>query len=156
TQPWLNSPSTQPASSSEKKSSVNVQLSGAIHAGAITESAGQAPASLTAALQVPSASQTPAASAPVAPSPVKMDSSSDLPRPHQMLDAPVPAAPMPATALPAFTSATGDGQIHVGLRTDAFGAVEIHTVVQQSQVGVTVHGEHDIARWFSSEVANLE
>ena len=46
--------------------------------------------------------------------------------------------------------------MHFGLRSDAFGAVEIHTVVQQSQVGVTVHSERDIARWFSSEVPGLE
>ncbi len=49
-----------------------------------------------------------------------------------------------------------NAQMHVGMRTDAFGAVEIHTVIQQSQVGITVHADRDIARWFSSEVAGLE
>jgi hypothetical protein len=49
-----------------------------------------------------------------------------------------------------------NAQMHVGVRTDAFGSVEIHTVVQQSQVGITVHADRDIARWFSSEVPSLE
>ena len=46
--------------------------------------------------------------------------------------------------------------MRVGVRTDAFGSVEIHTVVQQSQVGITVHSDRDIARWFTSEVPGLE
>src|SRR5208282_2229487 len=49
-----------------------------------------------------------------------------------------------------------NAQMHVGMHTDAFGAVEIHTVVQQSQVGITVHADRDIARWFNSEVPSLE
>lgn len=49
-----------------------------------------------------------------------------------------------------------NAQMHVGIHTDVFGAVEIHTVVQQSQVGITVHADRDIARWFSSEVPGLE
>jgi hypothetical protein len=86
-----------------------------------------------------------------------------------MLDsAPVPAAPAPGSTAdvqlngPMSGSAKGalnaelNGQMHVGVRTETFGAVEIHTVVQQSQVGITVHAERDIARWFSSEVPGLE
>ena len=49
-----------------------------------------------------------------------------------------------------------NAEMHVGMRTDAFGAVQIHTVVQQSQVGITVHADRDLARWFSSEVPSLE
>jgi len=49
-----------------------------------------------------------------------------------------------------------NAQMHVGIRTDAFGAVEIHTVVEQSQIGITVHSDRDISRWFSSEVPGLE
>jgi hypothetical protein len=49
-----------------------------------------------------------------------------------------------------------NAQMHVGIRTEAFGAVEIHTVVQQSQVGITVHADRDIARWFTSELPGLE
>ncbi len=81
-----------------------------------------------------------------------------LPQAHQMLDS-APAGPIvPAT--PVVPGSAADlqinGQMHVGVRTDAFGAVEIHTVVQQSQVGITVHADRDISRWFSSEVPGLE
>lgn len=94
------------------------------------------------------------------------DSAPSLPAPHQMLD----SAPVPPTAAPAGTSIAWagtsvvgsaadlqmSGQMHMGVRTDSFGAVEIHTVVEQSQIGITVHADRDIARWFSSEVPSLE
>jgi hypothetical protein len=76
-----------------------------------------------------------------------------------MLDSPPPAAlASDPTALPAdiHTDPQTAAQMHLGLRTDAFGAVEIHTVVQQSQIGITVHSDRDISRWFSSEVPGLE
>jgi hypothetical protein len=80
-----------------------------------------------------------------------------------MLDsaAPAPTAPPPAPIAPGSAAdvqmnAQVNAQMHVGIRTDAFGAVEIHTVVQQSQIGITVHADRDIARWFSSEVPGLE
>jgi len=76
-----------------------------------------------------------------------------------MLDS-APAAPLPLTPAPIAPGSAADAQMnaqmHVGVRTDAFGAVEIHTVVQQSQVGITVHADREIARWFSSEVPGLE
>jgi hypothetical protein len=76
-----------------------------------------------------------------------------------MLDSAPAAAPTaPATPLAPGTAADlqMNGQMHMGVRTDAFGAVDIHTVVAQSQVGITVHADRDIARWFSSEVPGLE
>jgi hypothetical protein len=83
----------------------------------------------------------------------------ELPKAHQMLDS---APPAPA-ALPSEPIASGpaaesqmNGQMHVGVRSDAFGTIDIHTVVQQSQVGITVHSERDMAHWFSAEVAGLE
>jgi len=86
-----------------------------------------------------------------------------LPQPHQMLDS-TPAVPSTPPAAPIVPGSAADlkmnaevnAQIHVGVRTDSFGAVEIHTVVQQNLVGITVHAERDIARWFSSEVPGLE
>ena len=47
-------------------------------------------------------------------------------------------------------------QMHMGVHTSAFGNVEIHTVVEQSQVGVSIHGDREVARWFNSEVGGLE
>jgi hypothetical protein len=72
-----------------------------------------------------------------------------------MLDsAPVAA---PAAPLARFASEPGgEGQMHVGIRTTAFGTVEIHTVVQQNQVGIAIHGERGLAHWFSSEVPSIE
>jgi hypothetical protein len=72
-----------------------------------------------------------------------------------MLDSAPPAPPTPPPA-PIASDPAADVQMHVGIRTDAFGAVEIHTVVQQSQVGITVHADRDLAHWFSSEVPSLE
>jgi len=46
--------------------------------------------------------------------------------------------------------------MHLGIHTNAFGNIEIHTVVEQSQVGVSIHGDRDLARWFNSEVGGLE
>lgn len=96
----------------------------------------------------------PAASAPQASS----DAPPLLSQAHQMLDS-APAAPMvPATPVVPGSAADlqANGQMHMGVHTDAFGAVEIHTVVQQSQIGITVHADRDMSRWFSSEVPGLE
>ncbi len=100
----------------------------------------------------------PTASSSVPAPQTSSDASPLLPQAHQMLDS-APAAPMvPAT--PVVPGSAADlqvnSQMHMGVRTDAFGAVEIHTVVQQSQIGITVHADRDISRWFSSEVPGLE
>jgi len=91
---------------------------------------------------------------PVAPAPSPQ---TVLPKAHQMLDSPVSTAAS-ATSSSAANPATAEqlnAQMHVGVRTDAFGTVEIHTVVQQSQIGLTVHADRDIVRWFSSEIPSL-
>ena len=67
-----------------------------------------------------------------------------------------PLTPPTATVPDPATAAQMNAQMHVGVRTEAFGAVEIHTVVQQSQVGITVHADRDIAHWFGSELPGLE
>jgi hypothetical protein len=112
----------------------------------------------------PSATLT-AAATPVSAPPLEVssDAAPALPQAHQMLDG-APAAPItppPAPIVPGSASdlqmaAQTNAQMHVGVRTDAFGAVEIHTVVEQSQIGITVHSDRDISRWFSSEVPGLE
>jgi hypothetical protein len=77
-----------------------------------------------------------------------------------MLDSAPPAPPTVPAAPPIPSDPAGaaqvNAQMHVGVRTDAFGAVEIHTIVQQSQIGITVHSDRDISRWFSSEIPGLE
>jgi hypothetical protein len=77
---------------------------------------------------------------------------------HQMLDS-APSSPggkfVPAAGQPTADS-SGASQVHVGVHTSAFGNLEIHTVIDQNQVGVSIHGDHELARWFSSEVGTLE
>jgi hypothetical protein len=73
-----------------------------------------------------------------------------------MLDSAPPAPATPPIAPDPAAAAQMNAQMHVGIRTEAFGAVEIHTVVQLSQVGITVHADRDIAHWFSSEIPGLE
>ena len=120
-------------------------------------SAPGAPAALAGGRDSSAMLPAPAASAPASPN--GSAPSSPFPQTHQMLDS-APAAPLPLTPAPIAPGSAADAQMnaqmHVGVRTDAFGAVEIHTVVQQSQVGITVHADREIARWFSSEVPGLE
>jgi hypothetical protein len=83
----------------------------------------------------------------------------DLPQAHQVLDSAQTLPAQPATTpVPARGGAdsSGDAQMRVGVRTTAFGAVEIYTAVHQNQVGLTVHGGRDLTQWFSSEVQNIE
>jgi trimeric autotransporter adhesin len=83
----------------------------------------------------------------------------ELPKAHQMLDS-APSAPAAPPSAPIASGPAAEsqmnGQMHVGVRSDAFGTIDIHTVVQQSQVGITVHSDRDMAHWFSAEVAGLE
>ncbi len=83
-------------------------------------------------------------------------STSEMPQPHQVLDAAPPATAPPAPPMNIRPDVQTTVQMHLGIRTDAFGSVEIHTVVQQSQVGITIHADHDLSRWFGPEVSSLE
>lgn len=87
----------------------------------------------------------------------------ELPSAHQALDsAPIASPNEPAAMRGAQLPADSPGsdaavlQMHMGVHTSAFGNVEIHTVVEQSQVGVSIHGDREVARWFNSEVGGLE
>ena len=79
----------------------------------------------------------------------------ELPTPHQALDA---TPPVTNPAIPAGRiGATPDGelQIHIAVRTTAFGAVDVHTSVQQNQVGVAINGDRGLIHWVGSEVQNI-
>jgi hypothetical protein len=71
---------------------------------------------------------------------------------------PEPGAPALNTASVAHmvTDAASEMQMRVGIRTTAFGAVEIYTSVHQNQVGLSVHGERNMEHWFSTEVQSIE
>ena len=97
----------------------------------------------------------PSSAAPESASPAKPNQTSELPKTQQMLDS-APLAPATPTNLHLTPAAADDIQMHVGIRTTAFGTVEIHTTVIQNQVGIALHGDHGLAHWFNSEVPNLE
>jgi len=52
---------------------------------------------------------------------------------------------------------SGQAEMHIGLSTTAFGTVEVHTVVRESQVGLTISSEKgDLRALLSSEVPGLQ
>lgn len=139
-------------SSAETKPPVSLPADGSSPAATLPVASSHAPGSSNGSVAMPAAALPSAAS----PAQTPVDGTPPLPRIHQMLDA---APPAPVVAIPGplvSADVPMSAQMHVGMRTDAFGAVEIHTVVQQSQVGITVHSDRDLARWFSSEVPSLE
>jgi hypothetical protein len=160
--PGTPSVSAQPASATtllataaDKKTSAAVQPNVQPNATLLHD----VPTAVAAGNEPSATLSAPAAPAAASPSPVTSDAAPELPKAHQMLDSATPA-PLAVPAAPVAPDPAADAQMnaqmHLGMRTDAFGAVEIHTVVQQSQVGITVHNDRDIARWFSSEVPGLE
>jgi hypothetical protein len=160
---------TSQASAADKKSAVlqtNVVLSlGGAPPGVSSPNGSlqNIPAALVAGKD-PSATLTPPGPTVLAfPTQDRSNSAPELPQTHLMLDSAPPAPPavppipiVPDSAAELQMNAQINAQMHVGIRTDAFGAVEIHTVIQQSQVGITVHADRDLARWFTSEVPGLE
>ena len=151
-----------PTTEADKKSSAVVQPNATTTSAIAAQTV---PAAFASGME-PSVTLT--ASAPPAAAPATQaapDSAPNLPQTHQMLDSAPPAPPSaPAAPIAPDSPAAvqmnaqmnANAQMHVGIRTDAFGSVEIHTVVQQSQIGITVQSDRDIARWFSSEVPSLE
>lgn len=85
--------------------------------------------------------------------------------------APLPAAERqapgasPPASLPAastvevarLVAGVAQSEMHIGLRTQAFGSVEVHTVVRDSQVGLTVGSERgDLRGLLAPEVSGLQ
>ena len=166
-EPAVSAPSASaaaiPNAAAEKKSTATIQSTAAqrnVNPTSVNPTPANASPAVAAALaSAKDISPALTAAAPPAAAPAPQSASapvSSLPQTHQVLDsAPPPAPPIPPPAPIGVNPAT-DAQMHVGVRTDAFGSIEIHTVVQQSQVGITVHSDRDIARWFTAEVPGLE
>jgi hypothetical protein len=148
---------TGPCEKSERKSSAAVQppATPSHDAPSRTTPLHDVPATLASGKDSSAMLTTPAPPASVPPPQVAPSAAPELPKTHQMLDSAPPAPPTPPIA-PDPAAAQMNAQMHVGIRTEAFGVVEIHTVVQQSQVGITVHADRDIAHWFTSELPGLE
>ena len=50
----------------------------------------------------------------------------------------------------------GQAEMHIGLRTAAFGGIEVHAVVRESQVGLTIGSERgDLHHLFANEVPGI-
>jgi hypothetical protein len=112
------------------------------------QGAGPDPTQAPAAISAPDANLTPQ------PSP-KANHTTALPQTHQALDNLPSNSNTVSQARPDFSTAA-DLQMHLGVRTNAFGMVDIHTTLQQNQVGISIHGEQGLSRWFSAEVPGLE
>lgn len=79
----------------------------------------------------------------------------EAPRAPHLPESAPPAASTAASAR-IVADAAGEMQMRVGIRTTAFGAVEIYTSIHQNQVGLSVHGERGMEHWFSTEVQSIE
>jgi hypothetical protein len=56
-----------------------------------------------------------------------------------------------------LVAGVAQSEMHIGLRTQAFGSVEIHTVVRDSQVGLAVGSERgDLRTLLAVEVSGLQ
>lgn len=86
------------------------------------------------------------------------------PSPAMKAQTPLPAdsAPNPLPSAGGVNAARivdrmGQSEMHIGLRTLAFGSVEVHTVVRDSQVGLAVGSERgDLRTFLSAEVPGLQ
>ena len=104
------------------------------------------------------------AAAPVARSPVSSVSSDASPSPAMKLQPNTqadPLMPSPAAAGPVqmarIVEHINQSEMHIGLRTSAFGSVEVHTVIHDSQVGLAMGGEKgDLRAFVSSELPDLQ
>ena len=56
-----------------------------------------------------------------------------------------------------LVTSVAQSEMHIGLRTQAFGSVEVHTVVRDSQVGLSVGSEKgDLRTYLTNEVPGLQ
>lgn len=79
----------------------------------------------------------------------------EAPTPPQLPEASA-SGPESSSTARVTTEPGGEMQMYVGIKTAAFGAVEIYTSVHQNQVGLSVRGEHGMAHWLGNEVQSIE
>jgi len=71
--------------------------------------------------------------------------------------APVPTPAVGTVEVARLIAGAAQSEMHIGLRTQAFGTVDVHTVVRDSQVGVTVGSERgDLRTLLGPEVSGLQ
>ncbi|HUB02757.1 MAG TPA: hypothetical protein VL983_08725 [Terriglobales bacterium] len=83
---------------------------------------------------------------------------SQLPQAQQMLDAAPDATASVAGHAPGAHAGLNSSalQMQVGVHSSVFGNVEVHTLIEQSQVGISIRADHELAHWFNSEMSGLE
>jgi len=83
-----------------------------------------------------------------------------LPPAERQAPAASPPASLPASStveVARLVAGVAQSEMHIGLRTQAFGSVEVHTVVRDSQVGLTVGSERgDLRSLLTPEVSGLQ
>jgi hypothetical protein len=111
---------------------------------------------------VNSVPSTPIAVPPVAnpQTPHLVAPSSVTTKPEAVAPDDAPLAPPPSREIvqsARIVDRLGQAEMHLGVRTESFGSVQVHTVVRNSQVGLTVGSERgDIKAFFAGEVPGLE
>jgi hypothetical protein len=78
--------------------------------------------------------------------------------PQLLAASPTPAVPMVGPVeIARMVAGVAQSEMHIGLRTQAFGSVEVHTVVRDSQVGLSVGSERgDLRTFLATEVSGLQ
>ena len=120
---------------------------------------GMTPATITAHDSINNAGLAATSPAPNNTDPPPAIKSTPLPSAHQALDSvpvPISIASSAASSIPHPLADSNSLQMRLDVHTNAFGNVEIHTVIEQAQVGVAIHSDRDLSRWFNSEVGGLE
>jgi hypothetical protein len=70
-----------------------------------------------------------------------------------------PALPLPSEKIQVvrLVDRLGQAEMHLGMRTETFGSVQVHTVIRDSQVGLTIGSERgDLKTYLAAEVSGLE
>ena len=80
------------------------------------------------------------------------------PRPAPPADLPPPPAPVTGNVQAArMVESLGQQEMHIGLNTDSFGNVEVHTLIHNSQVNLAVGSERgDLRTLLTAEVPGLQ
>jgi hypothetical protein len=82
---------------------------------------------------------------------------SQSPAPQANAPAELPVLPRGQIQVARIVNGLIQSEMHIGMRTQAFGSVEVHTVVRDAQVGLAIGSEKgDLKTFLTSEVSSLQ
>jgi hypothetical protein len=143
----------KPASPPAKDADVPTVLTPARHEAGTTPAPAPAQAAVELSAEPPPASAVPQSATTLASSHDAVPAKSAAPLPRNET---TPAV-IPDIQGARLVNRSGQEEMHIGLRTPAFGNVEVHTVVRQSEIGVSVGSEKgDLHNFLSAEVPSLQ